>query len=81
MTLLQLQQKAAKAIQKLDKLMNPNTTKQRVVITLEIDAYYYREDDDPETGYVGGLKFDYDDTAISRQIESKIEEQLTEILR
>ena len=81
MTLLQLQQKAAKAIEKLDKLMNPKAEKHRVVITIEVDAYAYREDDDPETGYVGGLKFDYDDTGLSRQIESKIEEQLIDIMQ
>lgn len=81
MTLLQLQKKAAKAIEKLDRLMNPKAEKHRVVITIEVDAYAYREDDDPDTGYVGGLKFDYDDTGLSRQIEAKIEEQLVEIMQ
>ena len=61
--------------------MNPKAEKHRVVITIEVDAYAYREDDDPETGYVGGLKFDYDDTGLSRQIESKIEEQLIDIMQ
>lgn len=81
MTIHQLQQKASNAIAKLNKLMNPKAERHRVVITIELDAYAYREDDDPETGYVGGLKFDYDDTGLSRQIESKIEEQLIEIFR
>jgi len=81
MTINQLQQKASNAIAKLNKLMNPKAEKHRVVITIEIDAYAYREDDDPETGYVGGLKFDYDDTGLSRQIESKIEEQLIDIMQ
>lgn len=81
MTLNQFQKtmvdKAAKAVDKLHRVMHPKTERHTVIITLEFDVHVAQEEPEEDTNYSGRVSWDYDDNALGRQIEDKIEHFLT----
>ena len=80
MTLTDLQRKlinsASQGVEKLNRLLNPNTRQMKVIITLEIDINVHIEEAEEDTGFKGDVKFDYDDTLVGRDIDRKIREQI-----
>ena len=80
MTLTEIQRKlinsASQGVEKLNRLLNPNTRQMKVIITLEIDINVHIEEAEEDTGFKGDVKFDYDDTLVGRDIDRKIREQI-----
>ena len=80
MTLTEIQRKlinsASQGVEKLNRLLNPNTRQMKVIITLEIDINVHIEEAEEDTGFKGDVKFDYDDNLVGRDIDRKIREQI-----
>ena len=80
MTLTEIQRKlinsASQGVEKLNRLLNPNTRQMKVIITLEIDINVHIEEAEEDTGFKGEVKFDYDDNLVGRDIDRKIREQI-----
>ena len=80
MTLTEIQRKlinsASHGVEKLNRLLNPNTRQMKVIITLEIDINVHIEEAEEDTGFKGDVKFDYDDNLVGRDIDRKIREQI-----
>jgi len=77
MTLTEFQSKTVKYIGKLydrlaDSLYDPKTRKARVIITIELDVDIEEQDEEPEVGYKGSFRWNYDHQEAHKAIDDKI---------